>query len=161
MSKEKLQKIITENFINGKIGVNKYIKMSEKVENISEKKSEEIITEINWKAVAVVGGVSLMALLSIWAEIMDRKKRFNEEWKKCKDKCAKIYEPKIKKAKNLEDEDDISDIKELYENCKDKCSDIYYKKQEELKKKQIEVKNKINKAKAEIKRRKSLASKKK
>ena len=165
MSKEKLHKIITESFINDKIDMDRFLKMSERVDNVSENKAEEILTEISWKSVAVVGGLSLVALLAIWADIQDRKKRFNIDWKKCRDKCIDYYGPKIERARKIGNnvylaKDDIEDFQDDFLECKDKCDEIYYKKLDEIKKKKKEVKAKIEQAKKEIKRRKEAAAKK-
>lgn len=170
MSKNKLHEIITESFINDKIDMDRFLKMSERVDSVSENKAEEILTEISWKSVAVVGGLSLVVLLGIWADIQDRKKRFNIDWKKCRDKCIDHYGPKIAKAKSINTvnsriggyglQNDIRDLQDDFLECKDKCDEIYYKKLDEIKKKKKEVKAKIEQAKKEIKRRKEAVAKK-
>jgi len=160
MSKEKLQEILVESFINNKIDEAKLIKLSKRVEQISEARAEEILNEIDWKKVALIGGVSLTGLLYIWATTLDNIKRMDEQWKKCRDKCISIYAPKIKKAKQVGETSDIEDMRDDYTDCKIKCDNLYEKKVRELKKKKKEVKEKIKKAKEEIKRKKALAKKK-
>ena len=159
MYKEKIQKVIIESYLNDKMDSERFIRMTEKVENISEKRAEEILTEIDWKAVAVGGGLSLAVLLGIWAETEDRKRRFDSDWKICRDKCLKTFAPKIKRAKETGIFEDTTDLREDYEECKDKCSEIYFKKVEVIKKKQKEIKDKIKKAKEEIKKRKAAGKK--
>ena len=46
MYKEKLQKVIIESYLNDKMDSGRFIRMSEKVEGISEKRAKEIINEI-------------------------------------------------------------------------------------------------------------------
>lgn len=166
MSKEKLHEIITESFVNDRIDVDKFLRLSNNLEKISENKAEEILTEIDWGKVAIIGGVSLLALLAMWAEIQDRKKRYDTEWKKCRDKCVNYFAPKIEKIRKIGKtvygvSDDIGDLQDDFLECKSKCDDIYYKKVDEIKKKKKEIKNKIEKAKKEIKRRKEIKAKSK
>jgi ClpP class serine protease len=45
MYKEKLQEIIAENFINDKIDIDRFLRISEKVDRINEEKSKKILFE--------------------------------------------------------------------------------------------------------------------
>ena len=68
MSKEKLHEIITESFVNDKIDVDRFLKMSEKVDKISDERAEEIVSEISFFS----GD--------------PKKKKIKEDYKKCKQK---------------------------------------------------------------------------
>lgn len=57
MSKEKLHKIITESFVNDKIDVDRFLKMSEKVDKISDERAKEILIEfIDPISLIILGG---------------------------------------------------------------------------------------------------------
>ena len=57
MSKEKLHSIITESFVNDKIDVDRFLKMSEKVDKISDERAEQILTEfIDPISAIILGG---------------------------------------------------------------------------------------------------------
>lgn len=61
MYKEKLQEIITEKFMNEKIGIEKFIQLSEKIDKISEKKAEKIVTE-QIETLALIGIVTAISI---------------------------------------------------------------------------------------------------
>lgn len=59
MYKDKLQGVITERYLNGKIATNRYIRLMEKTENITEGKALDLLSEIKmptWSGIKAGAG---------------------------------------------------------------------------------------------------------
>ena len=58
-NKEELQNVITENFVNEKIDVDRFLKMFENVEKISEEKAEKLLSEVDLNNQKMIKGQAI------------------------------------------------------------------------------------------------------
>ena len=56
MFKEKLQDVITEKYLSDKISTDRFVSLMEKVELVSEKKAQEVLSEVNGAAIKAAIG---------------------------------------------------------------------------------------------------------
>lgn len=107
MYKEKLQKKIAERFINEKIDIDKFIRLSEKVEKISETKAKKILKESVGKIALGTAGAATGGLfgLAIWRALKLKKMTADSDYKKCiqqvKNTLGKKYEKIISQYKRF------------------------------------------------------------
>ena len=163
MYKEKLQEIISESFIKDKINSEKFIKMTEKVEKISESKAEKIISEL-WGKVAVGAVATGLFSLAIWRALKVEKMNADKDYKKC---INYVDNTLGKRLKRMEDEFNkkteiyrtskgeeskkynvyarkkLGQAEDAYNAALEKCEELYDKKIEIINKKKKEVRLKF------------------
>ena len=125
MSKEKLHEIITESFVNDKIDVDRFLKMSEKVDKISDERAEEIVSEISFFS----GD--------------PKKKKIKEDYKKCKQNVENTLGMKFFLMSNVVDKrkgkiskdygDKMNSAYKKYQEAKKSCKQKYLKQLAQLK----------------------------
>lgn len=90
MSKEKLQEIIIESFLNDKIPIEKFISLSEKVENITKEKAIKVLSEVKKVNSCVESCIKKFTPFIEKAKISKDKKlveKLKSDCHKCSSKC--------------------------------------------------------------------------
>jgi len=99
MSKNKLHEIITESFVNDKIDVDRFLKMSEKVDKISDERAEEIVSE-QVEILAVIAASAVYgAAVGFWINKIIKDIVTGKKY--CKKMNETIKDPKLRTIKML------------------------------------------------------------
>jgi hypothetical protein len=169
MSKEKLQEIIIENFVQNNIEFDKFIELTEKVKQISEIKAEKVINEI-WGKVAVGAAAAGLFGLAIWRSLKVQKMNADKDYRRCiknvENTLGKQFErmdDAYRKSKEVYRHPDgtktikyneyarkkLADAEDRYNEAIRKCEELYDKKIDIInrKKKEVRIKYKAQQSK--------------
>ena len=84
MYKEKLQGLITERFLNNKIDAEKYVRLNEKIDVLSDSKAKELLEEGGRKTVMSIIGLTIGLGPVGWAVYRTIRASFD----KCSEQCG-------------------------------------------------------------------------